>query len=180
MLPDMPVIGVVEPGASRAASVSKNQQIFVMATETTIASAAYQKNIVKFSPEAKIHGQACNLLVALAEEGMVDNEIAVAACQYYLQHLKDQDTVVLGCTHFPIFKAMLQKLLGPSIHIVDSGETTASALLDKLSVNQLLSTHQTPTVQYLVTDSIERFKKVGPLFLGHALDEAFIELVDIC
>lgn len=179
ILPDIPVIGVVEPGANAALSATKNGRILILATETTIASRAYQSLIEKQYPNAVVKGQACSLLVALAEEGMVNNEIAAATLKHYLQPLTDEDTVLLGCTHFPVFKSALKTILPPHIAIVDSAEATSIALKKQLEEHHLLNdSYLQTTHRYLVTDSVNRFKNIGPIFLDEPLVEDNIELID--
>lgn len=178
ILPDMPVIGVVRPGALVAASLSKNKQIAILATETTIASKAYHNAIHECLPEALISGRACSVLIALAEEGMVDNTLAREALMHYLSHLKNEDTLVLGCTHFPVFKPLLKKLLPEHIEIVDSAEATANRLQTILKEKNLNNRTGNSYIRYLVTDLIQRFEAVGPIFLGETLPIENIELVD--
>ena len=180
MLPDMPVLGVVEPGASSAVLASKNHHIGILATETTIASKAYFNAIKSRLPDSHVTSQACSLLVALAEEGMVDKEIAKAVLKHYLTTFDDEDTLVLGCTHFPVFKPLLEKILPAHVQIVDSAESTAKALLKLLNAQDMLAQDMNNALKtsFLVTDSIERFKTVGKVFLGHPIDPNRIELVD--
>lgn len=178
MLPELPVIGVVEPGAESAVKATNNQRIAVLATETTIASQAYQLTIQAQIPKAIIRNRVCSLLVALAEEGMTDNAIAEATLKHYLTDLSDEDTILLGCTHFPVFKPLLNRLLPSGITIVDSAEATAAACLNLLKAQNLLSTSPSPQLQYLVTDSVKRFQSIGEIFLGQALVQADIEQVD--
>ncbi len=111
MLPDIPVLGVVAPGAAAVVAATRNQHIAVLATETTIASNAYHDLIVKELPQATISNRACSVLVALAEAGMVDNNVAYEALNYYLEGISNEDAVLLGCTHFPVFKNLLATLL---------------------------------------------------------------------
>ena len=180
MLPDMPVLGVVSPGAGAAVAATKNQRIVVLATETTIAANAYQRLITAHIPKAQISARACSVLVALAEEGMVENAIARAALEHYLTDVIDEDTVLLGCTHFPVFKPLLSTLLPSGVCVVDSADATAIALQKLLAQDGLLKTGilSSGDVHYLVTDSVKRFQKVGEIFLGEALLTADIELVD--
>jgi len=181
MLPDMPVLGVVAPGAGAAITATKNQRIAVLATETTIAANAYQKLIKASLPNALIHARACSVLVALAEEGMVDNAIARAALLHYTSDVSDEDTVLLGCTHFPVFKSLLSTLMPKGVSIVDSADATAQALQQVLIEENLLKngTLSSGTIQYLVTDSVKRFLHVGEIFLNETLSAADIELVDL-
>jgi glutamate racemase len=180
MLPDIPIVGVVSPGAMAAVSATRNQRIAVLATETTIAAQAYQKLITAHIPEVAIHARACSVLVALAEEGMVDNAITKAALLHYLDGMQDEDTLLLGCTHFPVFKPLLSTLLPTHVRIVDSAEATAIALKAILTDNDLLSKSKNSSdkLSYLVTDSVNRFKTVGALFLGESLASSPVELVD--
>ncbi|CEK09794.1 glutamate racemase [Legionella hackeliae] len=180
MLPDIPVIGVVAPGASAVVAATKNHRVAVLATETTIASNAYQRLISEKLPHATISARACSVLVALAEEGMTDNAIAREALKHYLSEFGEEDTLLLGCTHFPVFKSLLQTLLPKGVTIVDSAEATAKALHKVLAETDLFNTASTTTVQYLVTDSIKRFQAVGKIFLGEPLSQEQIELVDAC
>lgn len=181
LLPDTPVLGVVSPGAGAAVAATKNQRIVVLATETTIAANAYQQLIVEKMPRAIVRARACSVLVALAEEGMVDNAIARAALSHYLDDVVDEDTVLLGCTHFPVFKHLLSTLLPNGVSVVDSADATAIALQQLLIQDDLLmaGTSTGGVVQYLVTDSVKRFQKVGEIFLGETLSVADIELVDV-
>ena len=180
ILPDLPILGVVAPGAQAAASATKNQKIVVLATETTIASQAYQKLITAALPNVTIKARACSLLVALAEEGMTNNVIAKSAFEHYLSGITDEDTILLACTHFPVFTNLLSSLLPQSVAIVDSAAATATALRQMLIQHALLNTQQTNgSVNYLVTDSINRFQKVGEIFLGEPLSAQSVELVDL-
>ncbi|MFJ1269823.1 glutamate racemase [Legionella lytica] len=180
MLPDMPVLGVVTPGAQAVVAATKNHRVAVLATETTIASKAYQKLIMQELPEAVISTRACSVLVALAEEGMIDNQVAREALKHYLDGFKDEDTVLLGCTHFPVFKSLLTDLLPKTVTIVDSAHATAHSLCTLLEQKKLLNdASAVATVNYLVTDSIKRFQSVGEIFLGEALNAADIELIDV-
>lgn len=180
ILTDIPVLGVVAPGAAAAVAATKNKRIAVLATETTIASNAYQKLIASQLPEAIISTRACSVLVALAEEGMVDNTIALEALKHYLGGITGEDAVLLGCTHFPVFKPLLIHLLPKGITVVDSADATARSLYNVLNDKNLLndkpSVHS--KVRYLVTDSVTRFQNVGEIFLGERIELNDIELVD--
>ncbi len=180
LLPDIPVLGVVAPGASAAVAATKNKRITVLATETTIAANAYQQLIQAQIPDVAIHARACSVLVALAEEGMVNNAVAREALQHYLSGVTDEDTVLLGCTHFPVFKSLLKTLLPKHVSIVDSADATAKALKQLLMNQRLLNTSSAPgSARYLVTDSVRRFQSVGEIFLNETLTEQEIELVDV-
>lgn len=179
LYPDIPVLGVVKPGAQAAAQMTKNQRIAILATETTIASSAYQRAINEHIPDVKIALRACSVLVALAEEGMVNNAIAREALLHYLSEFEEEDTLLLGCTHFPVFKPLLTALLPPTVAIVDSAEATAIALKLALIDHHLANDTKNAQVNYLVTDSVRRFQTVGEIFLNEPLTMESIELVDV-
>lgn len=179
VLTDLPVIGVVEPGARAAVSATENKKIAILATETTIASKAYQHLIQQLLLDAQVHCHPSSLLVALAEEGMIDNAVAESVLQHYLKDFKYEDTLLLGCTHFPVFKETLSRLLPLGVKIVDSAQATAESLKDCLEENHLLrETDIPPQINYLVTDSVSRFCRVGEIFLGKTLPPDLVELVD--
>lgn len=179
LLPDMPVLGVVAPGAASAVAATKNNRIVVLATETTIAANAYQQLIHAQLPHAAILARACSVLVALAEEGMVDNAIARETLKHYLSDIGEEDTILLGCTHFPVFKPLLRSLLPAEVCVVDSADATACALKEILVRDKLQNTSGiSASTRYLVTDSVKRFQSIGQIFLGEHLAMADIELVD--
>ena len=175
--PNLPIIGVLKPGAQLAAHYTKNQHIFILATETTIASEGYQTQILSYLPHAKIHARAANLLVALAEEGLTHHAITSETLKYYLNPLQQEDTLLLGCTHFPVFVPLLQSMF-PQLILVNPADATALSLKDALTTSHLLTPHPAPTIRYLVTDAVQRFQKIGEIFLEEPLDKASIELVN--
>lgn len=180
--PSIPVIGVVEPGAAAAVAATRNQRIAVLATETTIATHAYQDLIRQQLPKVEIHSRACSVLVALAEEGMIDNAVAREALSHYLSGLTTEDTILLGCTHFPVFKTTLRHMLPPEVQLVDSADATAATLKYQLAKVALAhpNTKERGHVQYLVTDSVQRFQTIGEFFLQESINKHDIELVDAC
>src|SRR3990167_1637558 len=179
VLVDLQVIGVVEPGANAAISATRNGKIAVLATQTTVASGSYQNIIRSKRNDAMINAYPCSLLVALAEEGMVDNHIARSTLEHYLLNLQSEDTIVLGCTHFPVFKPLLNQIISKEVSIVDSAKETAIYLKHLLADKNLLSdNHTSGETSFLVTDSVERFQKVGEIFLQRTLSFADIELID--
>ena len=182
--PDMPVIGVVEPGAAAAVAASSAQHIAVIGTEATIAGGAYQAAIQRLNPDARVIAVPCSLFVALAEEGWTAGPIAEAVAHRYLDPLfavgsgERPDTLVLGCTHFPALAAALRAVLPDSVHIVDSAATTAAAVARQLSAATGL--HRGPgTTRWLATDSAARFARVSGIFLGAALRPEHIEIIDL-
>lgn len=176
--PHIPMVGVVEPGAQAAIAATKNHRIGLLATETTIYSGVYQTALHRLQADVEVTAQACGLFVALAEEGCTNDEIAHVAVKQLLRPLQDHqhhhDTVILGCTHFPVLMEPLQQVLGDDVTIINSAAATATA------VKTLLSEHRNglSTCRFFVTDLPERFARVGEIFLGHAIDVDQVELID--
>jgi glutamate racemase len=179
--PDLPVIGVIEPGAQAACEASASGRIAVLATEGTVKGAAYQRAILALRPGAHVTQVAAQVFVALAEEGWSEGAAVEAVVERYLAHLDARvDTVVLGCTHFPLLAAAIAKQLGPARRVVDSAATTARATASELAARDL-ATHATRAgnVRLLATDSPERFARVGARFLGASIAEKTIEAIDL-
>lgn len=182
----LPVIGVVEPGAEAAVAVSRNRHHLVLATESTVKRHAYAQAIRRMSPEARVDECACSLFVALAEEGWTDGDIAESVARQYLSSLMAPrgetapDTVVLGCTHFPLLEAPIRAALEPGTIVVDSATTTAEAVARRLEALGLLAVgggkgHLT----LLATDGPDRFAAVGSRFLGQTIAADDVEVVDL-
>ncbi|WP_157870967.1 glutamate racemase [Candidatus Coxiella mudrowiae] len=180
--PDIPIIGVVEPGARAAISATKNNRVALLATETTIQSGIYQKTILTLNPEIKISSQTCGLFVALAEEGCINNEIARLVAKQYLEPIINNhqqcDSVILGCTHFPVFIESLTAILGSEINIINSATATAMAVKSITQRMNLESTAQSPQLTFLVTDSPERFSRIGEIFFGQPIEASIVHLID--
>ena len=182
----LPVLGVVRPGAEAAVAASRNKRIVVIATEATIAGGAYQQAIASLCPEARVQGRACTLFVPLAEEGWMDGPIVEGIASRYLGDLFSPgrpdrpDTLVLGCTHFPLFREALRHVVGDDVRIVDSAETAAVAVENRLRELGLLRGEDAPgSHRFMTTDNVLRFIRTGSLFLGHPLKSAEVSLVDL-
>jgi glutamate racemase len=183
----VPVIGVLEPGAEAACRATHAGRIAVLATESTVRGGAYQAAIACRRGDAVVTARACPLFVALAEEGWTDGPIVEGVIHRYLDDIfvdgapaAHPDTLLLGCTHFPVLKPSLQKVLGPDVAIVDSAATTAAALVEVLGLRGLLRQDQAAgKVTLLATDGPERFARVGAVFLGRPLSPADVEIVDL-
>lgn len=181
----LPVMGVVEPGAAAAVAASRNKRIVITATEATIAGGAYQEAIRRRCPDATVIGRACTLFVSLAEEGWTDGPIAEGVAARYLRDVfadgpEKPDTLLLGCTHFPLFTNALRHVVGPDVHIVDSAATTAQAVEAELQRLRLLGEPGRRGVsRFLVTDNIARFMRSGGYFLGEELHRDDVALVDL-
>lgn len=182
----VPVLGVLEPGAAAACRASRSGRIAVIATESTVRGGAYETAILRHRPDASAVSRACPLFVALAEEGWTDGPVVEAVAHRYLDELfglesaPHPDTLVLGCTHFPVLAAAIGRVLGPDVVLVDSAETTAAALVDILDRSGLRrATGRRGRVALLATDGPERFARVGSIFLGQPLAAPDVELVDL-
>lgn len=180
--PDLPVIGVIEPGAAAAVAASESQHIAVIATEGTIAGDAYPTAIQRLNPGARVTSRACSLFVSLAEEGWTEGPIAEAIARRYLEPIfaaRDApDTLVLGCTHFPALVAALRAVLPPHVAIVDSAATTAAAVRQRLE-GRAGAANAVGAVAWLATDGAARFARVGSAFLGETLHAAAVEIIDL-
>jgi glutamate racemase len=170
----IPVIGVIEPGARAVVKASRTGKIGVIATEATVASGAYTRTIQSLRPRAEIYTRACPLLVPLVEEGWTDNDVAERTVWYYLESLKQSgiDALLLGCTHYPLLVAMFQRVLGPEVRVVDSATATAAAVRERLRVLQLTRRATQGTRSFFVTESPERFVRVGRRFFGPQVESA--------
>lgn len=168
----VPVVGVIVPGAKSAVNATTKKRIGVIGTQGTIASNAYTNAIRQLDSSVEVFGQACPLFVPLAEEGWIDHVATELIAKEYLFPLKLHkiDTLVLGCTHYPILKKVIQRSLNDSIHLIDSGESAAvetEHVLDELHLRN--ASHQKANVQFFVSDIPQKFIEVGERFLGKKL-----------
>ena len=175
----VPVVGVVDPGAARAAAASQNRRVVVIGTEATISSHAYAKALQAQGVEAT--EKACPLLVPLVEEGWAEHPVAEQVARIYLDQafagdFKSADVLVLGCTHYPLLKPLLHRLVPSHVTIVDSADSTARV------VSQLLrqglpkapsgeERRGAPRLKFFVTDSVEKFRRLGAQFLGSPIED---------
>lgn len=172
----IPIVGVIEPGARRAVSVTRSGKVAVIGTEGTVKSSAYTKAIKRLAPEVQVVSRACPLFVPLAEEGWVDNEVARLTARTYLQGLTDEgiDTLVLGCTHYPLLKPVIAEVMGPAVTLVDSAEETARTVAEILGESSLLRpAAEQGNHHYFVTDIPAGFIRVGNRFLGGRLGDVY-------
>ena len=171
---EIPVVGVIEPGARAAVKQTRNRKVGVIATEGTIASGAYTCALKRLDPELEIYTRACPLFVHLAEEGWVDNEVARTTAALYLASLKRSgiDTLVLGCTHYPLLAGVIADIMGDKVTLVDSARTTAEAARETLVRYGLVRRSGSGSVSFFVTDVPDRFIKVGARFMGHPVESA--------
>lgn len=160
---DIPVFGVVVPGATEAVRVTKNQKVGIIATMGTVRSDAYKKAIYGVDSQVQVYSKACPLFVPLAEEGWANEEITRLTAEKYLKELVEigVDTVVMGCTHYPLLKPCLQSVVGESVRLVDPAYETAKAVKKYLSQNNLLRTGEMPPKhRFFVSDTTNMFEKI--------------------
>jgi glutamate racemase len=181
----VPVIGVVEPGAERASSCSQNRKVVVIATEATVSSHAYAKALRAKGVNAR--EKACPLLVPLVEEGWIEHPVTEEVARIYVGEafadgFQSADVLVLGCTHYPLIKGVLRRAAPEHVTIVDSAESTAQAVSKHLKADPLPpraseERRTSPRIQFFATDSTEKFRRLGAMFLGHPVDD--VEHVDL-
>jgi len=169
----LPVIGVIEPGAARAVELTRSGRVGVIGTEGTVQSGAYTRAIQSLDPHIEVSSVACPLFVPLAEEGWAGHAVARLCAEEYLAPLIEQriDTLVLGCTHYPLLKQTLQQVLGPDVLLVDSAEATARQIAALLNQRNELRTRAMAPPRMFVTDVPTRFCRVGGAFLGQPLTD---------
>jgi glutamate racemase len=173
------VVGVVEPGAECAEKVTHNRRVVVIATEATISSHAYQIALEKRGIAAR--EKACPLLVPLVEEGWVNHPVTEEVARIYLNEafadgFRSADVLVLGCTHYPLIKPLLRRMVPANVAIVDSAESTAAVVADSLRIAPLHPANgeerrTLPRMKFFATDSVEKFRRLGTMFLGRAIED---------
>lgn len=174
----VPVIGVVEPGAQAAAAATRKKKVVVIGTEATVASHAYRRALE--ARHVTVREKACPLFVPLVEEGWVEHRVTEEVAHIYIDEVfqdgtRDADVLVLGCTHYPLLRPLLRRVVPPRVEIVDSAESTAATVAEMLGKD----CGQGPSgeLRCYATDSVEKFRRLGGKFLGCAIEN--IELVDI-
>jgi len=170
---DFPIVGVIEPGARAAASVTKSKHIGVIGTAGTIKSGAYETEIKKLLPDAQITAQACALFVPLVEEGWIDTEPTRAIARNYLAPLvaAEVDTLVLGCTHYPLMKTVIGNVVGRDVRLIDSAHETAREAAAILRANGLDNTMPNQArYRFIASDAPDTFLDIGQRFLGSSID----------
>ena len=159
---DVPFLEVVSPAAKYAAEHTKNKKIGVIGTNATIRSGSYEKVIQSISPDITIYKKGCPLFVPIVEEGLVSEDNILAE--------EGIDSLILGCTHFPILKPVISKVLGSDVDLIDIGITTAKATAKYLEENDMLSTQKEGKCEFYVSDRTAGFSAVASRFLGRSID----------
>jgi glutamate racemase len=175
--PHVPTWGVIEPGARKAAAVSRGR-VGVIATEATVRSDAYPRALRALRPDLEILSQPCPLFVPLVEEGWHDDPVTEQVAERYLRSLLDAgiDTLVLGCTHYPLLKPVLHRVAGPEVTLVDSAEVVAEMVAEGIDAGGLAATHA-PVHHFCVTDAGASFRKLAGRILGEP--EVSLEWVEV-
>ena len=166
---DVPIVGVIGPGARGAMKATKNLRVGVIATPATINSGQYEKEIHTGNPKIKVFSQACPLFVPLVEEGWISKKVTFEIAQEYLEPLKKAgvDTLILGCTHYPLLREVLQTVMGSDVTLIDSAKEVALEVKEVLSQKELNQKPQrTPAYQFFTTDRPQQFEKMMNNFLG--------------
>jgi glutamate racemase len=174
------VIGVIEPGAEAAVKATKNGRVGVIGTEATIASGAYSRAIHQINPEIEVVARACPLFVALAEEGYAGKPATRLVAEEYLGPFREEgvDTLVLGCTHYPLLTADIREVIGADVTLVDSATAVAQAVGQRLRVRNHHSERAGQAEQrFFVSDTPGRFQRVGRRFLGREVSP--VDVVDL-
>lgn len=169
---DVPVLGVIEPGAKAAVNATENGRIGIIGTEGTINSSSYERTLQKLSSNNKIFSKPCPLFVPLVEEGWLRNKVAYMIADEYLKQLisKNVDTLILGCTHYPLLKKAITDIMGHKVNLIDSATATAkevAVILDKDGLRT--QRKQRGRCQFFVSDSPRKFQQMGQRFLGRSL-----------
>ncbi len=170
---NIPVVGVIEPGAEKAVAVTKNKRIAVLGTKGTIKSGIYTKEIEKRLPGSTVIGVACPLFVSLVEEDLIALPVTKMMVEHYLRQVKIEgvDTILLGCTHYPLLQKLIQDEVGDHITIVDSASICAEKVKSLLTSQSLENKSLDPKYTYVVSDDPEKFALLGSAFLGKPISE---------
>lgn len=178
----VPAIGVVEPTAQAAVKATENGKIGVLGTSATIHSGSFEKAIKGMNANATVLSQACPIFIPLVENGWIqkDDPVTKLTVERYLTPLKEAnvDTLILGCTHFPILAPFIADFMGPSVTLVDAGEEAAKACEAQLNALDLRSDNKTGNCQYFVSDHPQGFAAVAEMFLGCAVQNQ-VEVIDL-
>ncbi len=176
----IPIIGMIEPGAQSAVEATKNGKIGIIGTRTTINNKAYSNKIKSLDGKIEVFEKACPLFVPLAEEGWIENKATYEIAEEYLKELREKqiDTLVLGCTHYPILSKVIQEVIGKNVTLIDSG--IAASIVVRNELNRIgLETNSNSLGEhsFYVSDIQLKFKEIAELFLGRKINE--VQKVDL-
>ncbi|HQP91293.1 MAG TPA: glutamate racemase [Candidatus Omnitrophota bacterium] len=170
----IPIIGVIMPGAKEAVYATKNKKIGVIGTRATINSNAYEEEIKRLDSSIKVYSQSCPMFVPLVEEGWGNDGITSKVAEKYLAPMRSKgvDTVILGCTHYPLLRSTIQQVMGKDIKLINSAEQVALEVKNVLSQEGILNKGtERPSREYFVSDEVAIFKNIAKRFLGGDLKE---------
>ncbi len=170
---DIPIIGMIEPGSKMALEKSRNKKIGVIGTRATVGNMAYSSEIKRMNKNAIVFEKSCPLFVPIAEEGWIEHRATFEIAEEYLHEFRDLgiDTLVLGCTHYPILAEVIQKVIGSNVMLIDSGVASSELIKSELEKSDLISDAETDGEhEYYVSDIPVKFKEVAELFLGKQID----------
>jgi glutamate racemase len=170
---EIPIVGMIDPGAKAAIKSTQNKRIGVIGTEATISNKAYSNALLKLDDSLKVYEKACPLFVPLAEEGWINHQATKLVAEEYLTELKQEkiDTLILGCTHYPILRNVIQEVIGKNVTLIDSGSAASVEVEAYLSgrgirnASNVLGTHE-----YYVSDVPKKFKQIAERFLGREVE----------
>lgn len=172
---DIPIVEVIQPGAAAAARSTQNKKIGIIGTHATVSSGVYERAITSNIEGASIYSKACPLFVSLAEEGWWDNDIADRIVKEYLTSLKDEgiDTLILGCTHYPLLQDCIQRFMGDQVKLINSAVEVAKVAENTLKASNSLNPGVEPPIHsFFTSDSVEKFQQLGSAFLDKEIKSA--------
>lgn len=180
---NIPIIGMIEPGTEFALRTSKNKKIGIIGTRATIDNKAYSKALIKTDKKVEVFEKACPLFVPIAEEGWIKHKATYEIAEEYLTELKEKniDTLILGCTHYPILSEIIQKVIGKKVKLIDSGIAAAELVRIEIErINLLNHSKDLGKKEFYVTDIPKKFKEIAELFLSSPVEEVKkVELEEI-
>lgn len=171
----LPILGVIKPGAKKAVETTRNQCIGIIATSATIQSGEYKREIQRLDASVKVTAQACPLFVPLVEEGWFEKNVTLEVAYEYLAAMKKSkvDTLILGCTHYPLLKPILKSVMGKGVRLVDSAQEVAREVKQLLEyTGQNKTAKSKPRHEFLVSDEPKHFSRLAKRFLGREIAEA--------
>ena len=177
---DIPVVGVIEPGARKAASATDKMKVGVIGTKATVASGIYEKEVKSFNPGVSVVSASCPLFVPLVEEGWLTGAITKRIAKVYLEPIKKSgiDVLILGCTHYPLLKSVIRDIIGRKVLLVDSAKETAKEVKKIIEESGMRkNTKEKPSYRFYVSDEPSLFRKIGGKFLGRSIET--VEKVEI-
>ncbi len=177
---DIPVAGVVKPGAQAAVEATRNLRVGIIGTRGTINSAAYQKELLTMDDRLKIFAKPCPLFVSLAQEGWLEGEVTELVAGEYLRDLKKEkvDTLILGCTHYPLLRKTIQRVMGKNVKLIDSAIATVEMVKELLGRFGLFNADGNAESLFLVSDAPTNFVALGSRFLNKKIKN--VKLINIC